>query len=97
MKQKVVPIQFQQQMVQEIEGYVKEGLYSTKAEFVREAVRDKIVELRMKLFMERTQEIKDELKRKGIRIKTPFLTEKQKQEAFESLEKKLKAAKDHRL
>ncbi len=95
--QKVIPIQFQEQMVAEIEGYLGDGLYSSKAEFIREAVRDKLIELRKKLFWERTEEIKQELKKRGVHIKTPFLTRKQKDEAFKSLERKLKVAKGHRL
>lgn len=63
-------------------------MYSSKAEFVREAVRDKLIEMRKKLFWGRTQDIKDELKRRGISIKTPFLTRQQKDEAFKAFAKK---------
>ena len=86
--QKVVPIQFQKQMVDQIEVYLDEGLYSSKAEFIREAVRDKLIEMRKKLFWARTEEIKKELKKKGVRITSPFLTPEQKDKAFKEFARK---------
>lgn len=89
MAERIVPIQFQKQMLKEIEGYVEGGLYASKAEFVREAVRKNIIELRKQLFFKKMGELKSIAKSKGVKLRTPLLTKKQKEDTFKELEKKV--------
>ncbi|MBR9677946.1 MAG: hypothetical protein GOU97_01455 [Nanoarchaeota archaeon] len=86
-KAKIVPIQFQERMINEIEDYIKEGLYSSKAEFVREAVRKLIIELRKDLFFTKIEKLKELSKKRGAKTTTPFLTKKEKDKMFEALNK----------
>ena len=88
-KEKIIPIQFQKPLVEEMENYVKEGLYSSKAEFVRESVRRMIIELRKQMFWVGINKLKGKIKKKGVKIKTPFLTKEQKEKIFEELKKEL--------
>jgi len=76
--------------VEEMEMYVKEGLYSSKAEFVREAVRRMIIELRKQMFWQDISALKKKSRSRGAKIKTPFLTKEEKEKLFEEFEKKLK-------
>ncbi|MDD4352904.1 MAG: ribbon-helix-helix domain-containing protein [Candidatus Nanoarchaeia archaeon] len=89
--EKIVPIQFQKSMVNEIEDYINSGLYSSKAEFVREAVRMRIIELRKDLFSHKVKEIRELSKSRGANIKTHFLSKDKKEEIAESFRKKLSA------
>ena len=88
-KNKIIPIQFQKPLVKEIESYVKDGLYSSKAEFVREAVRRMILELRKQMFWADIDTLRKKVKKKGAKVKTPFLTKKQKEEVFEELKEEI--------
>jgi Arc/MetJ-type ribon-helix-helix transcriptional regulator len=89
-REKIIPIQFQKPLVEEMETYVKEGLYSSKAEFVREAVRRMIIELRKQMFWQSMEMLKKLSKERGAKIKTPFLTRKEKDEIFEELKKEIR-------
>lgn len=84
-KERIVPIQFQEKMVLEIEQHIKDGLYSSKAEFVREAVRKSIIELRKQLFFTKIENLKKISKKRGTKSKTSFLTKKEKDELFAQL------------
>ncbi len=90
-KERIVPIQFQEALLKEIENYIKQGLYSSKAEFIREAVRIKIIDLRKQLFFNNIKELKEIIKLRGQKIKTPFLTNKQKDEVFNDIKKSTKS------
>lgn len=87
MVSKAVPITFQNEMIKQIDDYVDSGLYSSKAEFVREAVRRLIIELRKQLFFNKVEELKQLTKTKGIKLKDPYLTKEQKDEIFNKLKK----------
>jgi len=41
----IIPVRYEDALVDNMERVMKEHLYSTKTEFIREAVRDKIKEL----------------------------------------------------
>ena len=85
MVSKAVPITFQKEMIKEIDNYVNSGLYSSKAEFIREAVRRLIIELRKQLFFSKVKELKELSKGRGTKLKNPYLTKEQKEEIFNKL------------
>jgi Arc/MetJ-type ribon-helix-helix transcriptional regulator len=85
-EEKIVPIQFQKSMVKEIEDYINSGLYSSKAEFVREAVRMRIIELRKDLFLTKTKELKQLSKSRGAEIKS-FASKEDKEDAAQNFRK----------
>ena len=87
--ERIIPIQFQEPLVDQIEIYVKEGLYASKAEFVREAVRRMINEMRVQMFRADIQSLRDISKARGAKIKSPFLTAKEKKEVFEEISKRV--------
>jgi Arc/MetJ-type ribon-helix-helix transcriptional regulator len=86
MVSKAVPITFQNEMIKEMDDYVDSGLYSSKAEFVREAVRKLIIELRKQLFFSNVKDLKQLTKSEGVKISSPYLTKKQKDEVFNNLD-----------
>jgi len=86
-KERVIPIQFQKPLIDEIEMYVKKGFYSSKAEFVREAVRRLIIELRRQLFWNDMATLKTKAKQKGAKNKI-HLSKKAKEKLFEELKKR---------
>lgn len=88
-KEKIIPIQFQKPLVEQIEIYVKEGLYASKAEFIREAVRRMINEMRVQMFREATQNLKDKIKARGVKVTSPFTPKQRKEELFEELRKEI--------
>jgi Arc/MetJ-type ribon-helix-helix transcriptional regulator len=88
--EKIVPIQFQKSMVNEIEDYINSGLYSSKAEFVREAVRMRIIELRKDLFSHKVKELKELSKSRGAEVKS-FASKEDKELIAQSFRKKLSA------
>ena len=75
---KIVPIQFQKVMIKTIEEYIDIGLYSSKAEFVREAVRNRIIELRKTSFLDKIKDMKKLSKSRGANIKSSFISKKEK-------------------
>jgi Arc/MetJ-type ribon-helix-helix transcriptional regulator len=96
--ERIIPIQFQTPLVDQIEIYVKEGLYASKAEFVREAVRRMINEMRVQMFRATMQGMKDKVRARGVKITSPFTSKQRKEELFEELKKELiqeKNAKAH--
>jgi len=89
MKERIVPIQFQEIMLNEIEGYIKEGFYASKAEFIREAVRNQIIELRKKMFSIKLEELRKISKVKGAKYRE--LAKKEEKEIFNEIEEEIKS------
>ncbi|MDD5417275.1 MAG: ribbon-helix-helix domain-containing protein [Candidatus Nanoarchaeia archaeon] len=87
--EKIVPIQFNGEMVDEIEKYIESGLYSSKAEFVRDAVRKLIIEIRKEMFFNHVEKLRELSKSRGAKIKSPFVPEKIKEEAYQKLKKRI--------
>ncbi len=83
-KSKIIPIQFQKKMVKSIDEYIDSGLYASKAEFVREAVRMRLIELRKSLFSKKVQSLKELSKSRGARVKS-FLSKKEKNSIAKNL------------
>lgn len=86
--ERVVPIQFQKEMVKEIENYIDSGMYSSKAEFIREAVRMRIIELRKNMFLSKTNELKNLSKSRGAQLKS-FAQKEDKEYIAQRFRKKL--------
>lgn len=89
-EERIVPIQFQKKMIKTIEDYIDSGLYSSKAEFVREAVRLRIIELRKNLFLSKTNELKELSKSRGAELKS-FASKEEKESIAQNFRKKLTA------
>lgn len=75
---RLINLKFQEQLLQEVDKTVDEGLYSSRAEFIRDAVRRLILELRKQQALRMLEA--NFGKGKG---KTPVLDEKMKEEIFE--------------
>ena len=84
-----VSIRFENKFLQNIEKVMKNNNYSTKAEFIREAIRDKILDLEKQEYLLRTLKLygtgKD--KHKNITKKTFY---KARQMALKELAKELR-------
>jgi Arc/MetJ-type ribon-helix-helix transcriptional regulator len=89
-EEQVLPIQFQKKMIKEIENYIDSGLYSSKAEFIRDAIRMRIIELRKDLFLSKTNELKQLSKSKGVKVNS-FASKEDKEDIAQSFRKKLSA------
>lgn len=85
MQQKVLPVQFQRKMVEEIELFIEDGLYTSKAELVRDAVREKIIELRKARAANALATLRSQVKEKPA---SPFVPEKVKDAVFRDYVKK---------
>lgn len=85
MQQKVLPVLFQRKMVEEIEVFIDDGLYTSKAELVRDAVREKIIELRKARAANALATLRSQVKEKPA---SPFVPKKVKDETFKEYAKK---------
>jgi len=84
-KQKIVPIQFQTKMVDDVELFVESGLYMSKAEFVRDAVRDKLIELKKARAEAALQKLRSKMKTK---LDSPFVPPEVREAVFQEYAKK---------
>ena len=59
-----VSVKFEDNFLQEIEGVMKVHNYATKAEFIREAVRDKVIDLEKQEYIARALKLYGASKKK---------------------------------
>lgn len=73
-------------LLKEIDKKMKKDMYSTRTEFIRDAIRDKLSELEFKEVWERF----DQIRRKNKHKTTDEDLHKAREKAFEDLEKELR-------
>ncbi len=88
MTQKSTTLQFSEEQFKEMEMYVKQGYYSSKAELVREAVRDKLRLLEKDELYKQVLELRKKSKKMGAKITSPFISEKDSDALMQRLAKK---------
>lgn len=81
-----VTVKFEADFIREIEKLMKKHRYATKAEFIREAIREKIKQLEKEELLQRVDKLFGSSKRKTTDEQLHAAGEK----AFEELEKKFK-------
>jgi len=81
-----VTVKFEDDFLREIEKLMKKHRYATKAEFIREAIREKIKQLEKEELLQRVDKLFGSSKRKTTDEQLHAAGEK----AFEELEKKFK-------
>ncbi|MFH1275664.1 MAG: ribbon-helix-helix domain-containing protein [Candidatus Woesearchaeota archaeon] len=59
-------IKISEEILPQVDSIVKEFGFETKEEFIQEAIRDKILEIRKKVFFEGTDKISENLRKQGI-------------------------------
>jgi Arc/MetJ-type ribon-helix-helix transcriptional regulator len=74
----LINLKFQEQLLEEVDDEVEKGLYASRAEFIRDAVRRLILELREQKALEMLE--KNFGKGKG---KTPVLTKEMRKKIYE--------------
>lgn len=80
-----ITVKFENEFIQYIEKIMKKHRYATKAEFIREAIRDKIKYLERQNLLERAKSLYGSSRRKT----TDEQLHKVREEIFEELEKEL--------
>lgn len=88
-QKQIVPIQFSVAVVEEIEDAVASGLYDSKAEFVREAVRKQIIENRINRFDEAAKRLKGEMKKKDVKLESPFVPREVREQIWKEYEERI--------
>jgi len=88
MVQRTTTLQFSTEQFEEMEKWVKSGYYSSKAELVREAVREKLFKLKENEFYKTVLELREKSKVRGARITSPFLSKDEKRRALREVLKK---------
>lgn len=81
-----VTVKFEDDFIREIEKLMKKHRYATKAEFIREAIREKIKQLEEEELLQRVEKLFGSSKHKTTDEQLHAAGEK----AFEELEKKFK-------
>lgn len=81
-----ISIRFEDNFLHDIEKAMKSHRYATKAEFIREAIRDKIKDLEKEKALIRLENVYGASKRKT----TQAQLEKAKEKAFEDIAKRFK-------
>jgi Arc/MetJ-type ribon-helix-helix transcriptional regulator len=64
----IIPVRYEDELVHDMEKVMKEHRYSTKTEFIREAVRDKIKDLEKEAALLRLQQAYGAGAKKGRKI-----------------------------
>ena len=82
----IVSVKFEEEFLKDIEKIMKKHRYATKAEFIRESIREKMKALEKEEALARVRRIYGASKRKT----TDEQLHKAGEEAFEELEKELK-------
>lgn len=85
----IVSVKFEKEFVKEIESIMKKNRYITKAEFIREAVRERIKELKKEMLLRHLRKIYGSSKRKT----TDEELHKAGEEAFRELKKEINNSK----
>ncbi len=80
-----ISVKFEDKFAREIDKIIKKNRYTTKAEFIREAIREKIKKLENKILIEKIRKIYGTSKNKT----TDEELHKAGEKAFEELEKEL--------
>lgn len=86
-------VRYEDDFIQDMEKVMKENRYATKAEFIREAIRDKMKDLETKAALMRLEAAYGAGKKKGRNI-TDEQIHKAKDEAFEELARKMGVSLD---
>ncbi len=81
-----ITVKFEQNFIRDMERIMRRNRYSTKAEFIREAVREKLKDLEKENLLEKVKKIYGSSKRKTSDENLHKAGEK----AFEELKKQLK-------
>ena len=79
-----IPVRYEESFIHDMEKVMKKHRYATKAEFIREAVRDKMKDLETQEALMRLEKISGSSKRRT----TKEQMRKAKKEAFEELAKR---------
>lgn len=85
MKQKSTTLQFPEAQMEEMEMYVEEGYYPSKAELVRDAVRKRLLELKEDKFYQKILKMRQKAKSRGAKLDSPFISEKDAEEVLQKL------------
>lgn len=59
-------VKISEEISPQVDDIVKEFGFETKEEFIQEAIRDKVLELRKKLFFGGTDKIAESLRKQGV-------------------------------
>ena len=79
-----ISIKLDGNFLKDVEDIIRKGRYSTKSEFIREAMRDKIDEIKKKAMLEHIEKIAGKSKRKTTDAQLHAMGEK----VFEELARK---------
>lgn len=79
MAQKTTTLQFSEEQFEEMEKWVSQGYYSSKAELVREAVREKLFKLKESDFYKTVLELRKKSKERGAKIESPFIPKEERE------------------
>jgi len=85
MKSKLINIKLDYSILSELDKQVKNGLYASRTDFIREAIRKNILESKKQDFFKDLELIKSKIKKNGTKLESPILTEEQRKKAFEEL------------
>lgn len=85
----IIPIQFQEKMIKNIEEYINLGIYSSKAEFIRESVRLRIIKLQKDLFFDKLESLRKLSKLRKANNKFSFISKEEKNSIAKDLLKRL--------
>ena len=81
-----ISVKFERKFLNDMEAIMKKHRYSTKTEFIREAVRDKIIDIEKEEALIRLKKAYGASKKRT----TDSQLKKAKEEAFEELERELR-------
>lgn len=81
-------VRYEEDFIQDMETVMKENRYATKAEFIREAIRDKMRDLEAKAALMRLEKAYGAGRQRGRKI-TDEDIHRVKEEAFEELAQKM--------
>ncbi len=81
-------VRYEEDFIQDMEKVMKENRYATKAEFIRESIREKMKDLETKAALMRLEKAYGAGKKIGRRI-TDEDIHRAKEEAFEELARKM--------
>jgi Arc/MetJ-type ribon-helix-helix transcriptional regulator len=83
---RIVNIRLEKEMLRELDFAVNEGLYASRTEFIREAIRKNLLEEKKKEFFKDLERIRKKI---NVKRNSPVLTKEEREEAFAQLLKEI--------
>jgi len=90
MAQKSTTLQFSKEQFRDMDMYISKGYYSSKAELVREAVRDKLRSLEKDELYTQILELRKKSKNREAKMTSPFISTEDSDELMKQLARKNK-------